>query len=460
MSGKKTNFNPVEIDDFARYYGFHYDCCDSGALIKHFRIAMERGLVGRSSSLAMIPSHLSAGKRTAAGKRVIAIDAGGTNFRAARIKFNGEGGHIMEDKRNMPMPGTSGPLTADEFFSAIADFCEPLFDGNGIAGVGFCFSYPMETGSDGDGVPLSFSKEVELGDLIGRPVGKGFRDALVRRNVTVPEKITLLNDTVAALLCGLLRIPPQPPSKLAVSGQNSPPKILSVPEGQTVGLILGTGFNIAYCEKSIPKAGFESETNPQIVVCEAGNFDFGRQGILDREFDRTTKEPGQRAAEKAVSGAYLGPLSLLVLKCAVKEGVLRFKKSQKLLGMDSLTTKDLNTFLQEPLVAGGPLGGLFGADEADAIRTLVYLESLVTERAALITASALAAVVGHCENARDPLAPVRIAVEGSTFSAYHFLEEALRARLNGLLNADGPRFCIVQAVEQASLLGAAVAALL
>jgi hexokinase len=456
----KTGFNPAEIDDFARYYGFHYDCCDSGELIRDFRIAMERGLSGKRSSLAMIPSRLSPGPRAADRKRVIAIDAGGTNLRAARISFDGEGGHILEDKRNMPMPGTNGPLTADEFFSVMADFCEPLFDGNGIDGAGFCFSYPMELEPDGDGVPLSFCKEVELEDMIGRPVGKGFRDALVRRGLRAPEKITLLNDTTAALLCGLLRIPPRLPSKLAVSGQNSPQKIASVPEGQAIGLILGTGFNIACCEKSIPKAGFESETAPQIVVCEAGNFDFGRQGILDREFDRTTKDPGKYTAEKAVAGAYLGSLSLIILKSAVKEGVLRFKKSPELLGMNSLATKDLNIFLQEPLAADGPLGGLFDTDEADAIRTLVYLESIVTERAALIAASALAAVVGHCENARDPLAPVRIAVDGSTFSVYHFLEEALRARLHGLISADGPCSCIVQAVEQASLLGAAVAALL
>jgi hexokinase len=423
-----------------------------------FRVAMERGLGGRSSSLAMLPSRLSPRLRTKTNKRVIAIDAGGTNLRAARINFDGNGRAKAEERRNMPMPGTNGPLTADEFFAALAGFCEPLFDGGGIDGVGFCFSYPMEIKPDGDGIPLSFCKEVELDDLTGRAIGKGFRDALVRRKIRTPERIVMLNDTTSALLCGLLRIPPRPPSKIAALGQDSP-QAVSVPDGDTIGMILGTGFNIAYCEKSIPKIGFESEADPQVVVCEAGNFDFGRQGTLDREFDSTTKDPGRHTTEKAVSGAYLGSFSLVILKHAVKDGVLRFKKSPELLDMDNLTTKDLNTFLQEPLAAVGPLGRLFGTDETGAIRTLVYLESIVTERAALIASSTLAAVTGRYESARDPLAPARIAVEGSTFSVHHFLAEALRARLHGLLNTDGPRFCIVQPVEQASLFGAAVAAL-
>lgn len=453
----KTNFNLAEINGFARYYGFHYECCDSGTLIKSFRVAMERGLSGRDSSLAMIPSGLSPRLHTGAGKKVLAIDAGGTNLRVARISFDGDSKPVTEDKRGMPMPGSNGPLTREEFFSALADFCEPLFDG-GVDGIGFCFSYPMELEPDGDGVPLSFSKEIELKDMIGRPIVKGFREALARRKIKTPERITLLNDTVSALLCGILTIPPMFPSKFAVFGQNLP-KIMPATDNEAVGLILGTGFNIAYCEKSVPKIGFASENEPQIVVCEAGNFNFGQQGALDLEFDSSTKDPGVHTAEKVISGAYLGPLSLHILKRAVKDGLLRFEKSAELLAMDRLATKEINEFLQAPLVAGGPIASLFAPDEDDARKTVICLESIITERAALITASALAAIASHCGSARDPLAPMRIAVEGSTFSMYHFLEEAVRARLRSMLNADGPRFCVVQTVEQASLFGAAVAAL-
>jgi hexokinase len=88
------------------------------------------------------------------------------------------------------------------------------------------------------------------------------------------------------------------------------------------------------------------------------------------------------------------------------------------------------------------------------------MESILTERAALTAASMLAAVVEHCGAACNPFAPVRIAVEGTTFSLYHFLEEALRARFHSIVNSSSPRFCVIEPVKQASLFGAAAAALM
>ena len=455
----ETGFNQVEVDNFARYYGFHYDCCDSAVLIRDFCIAMERGLAGQSSSLPMLPTHLSPGGRLATGKKVVALDAGGTNLRTARISFDEGGCPIVEAERTTRMPGSNGPLSADDFFSAVADFCEPLFDGNGIEGIGFCFSYPMEMIPDGDGLPLAFCKEVELPELVGRPIGRGLREALARRRVKTPSRMVLLNDTVSTLLCGLSQIPVSFPSKFAVAGEGVPQK-MTAEAGAAIGLILGTGFNIAYCETKIPKINFESKTAPQIVVCEAGTFSFRYRGILDLEFDAGTKNPGAFSAEKATAGAYLGPLSLHILKRAVKDGVLRFRRSAELLAMERLATKDLNILLQAPLSLEGPLGRLFDRDEAGPLKTLLYIESILTERAALTAASMLAAVIDHCGAAGNPLAPVRVAVEGTTFSLYHFLGEALRARFHSIVNAPGPRFCLMEPVKQASLFGAAAAAMM
>ena len=103
--------------------------------------------------------------------------------------------------------------------------------------------------------------------------------------------------------------------------------------------------------------------------------------------------------------------------------------------------------MQAPLSLGGPLGCLFDRDESGALKTLLYIESILTERAALTAASMLAAVIEHCGAARNPLAPVRIAVEGTTFSLYHFLEEALRAHFHSIVNAPGPRFCLMEPVK-------------
>jgi hexokinase len=107
----------------------------------------------------------------------------------------------------------------------------------------------------------------------------------------------------------------------------------------------------------------------------------------------------------------------------------------------------------------GPLGCLFGADELDALTTVSYLTSIITKRGALLSAAVLAATVKRLDAGHNPFAPVRIAVEGTTYLVYKGMREALEANLHLMLNREGPRSYVIAPVEQASLLGAAVAAL-
>ena len=79
---------------------------------------------------------------------------------------------------------------------------------------------------------------------------------------------------MATLLSGLSELPSQGG---LIRGEDR----YGVEEGPMVGFILGTGFNTAYPEKHIPKIGFDSPENPQIVVCESGNFSHRYSGELD-----------------------------------------------------------------------------------------------------------------------------------------------------------------------------------
>ncbi|MDR2515749.1 MAG: hexokinase, partial [Spirochaetaceae bacterium] len=411
-------FNPKKLDDFARAYGFHYECCDPDELIRDILEAMDRGLRGEAPGLAMIPAYLSAAPRLEPGRQVIALDAGGTNLRAALVRFTPDGRAETEGLVKSAMPGTQGPAGADRFFDLLADAAAPLIESaKNIEGVGFCFSYPMEITEDSDGVLIRFSKEIDAPEVIGRRIGAGLRDALARRGVKAPDRIVLLNDTAATLLSGLLQIPPR-------AGQGAEDKY-GAGAGPVIGFILGTGFNTAYPETRIPKIGFMSEDNPQIVVCESGHFNPRCLGPLDREFDAGTKNPGAYTLEKASAGAYLGPLTLRVLKQAVQDGLLTFRACGELLAWDTLQTRTLNEFMHAPLSAEGPVGSLFGADELDAIRTAAYLTSMITKRGALLSATVVAAMVEHLDAGRDPLAPARIAVEGTTFLVYRGMREAL-----------------------------------
>ena len=437
-------FDPLTLSDFAHSYGFHYDNIDPVVIVKDVISEMEKGLNGKESSLPMIPAYISPVSRIIPGKTVIALDAGGTNLRAALVKFDNKGRAVTVDSRKSSMPGINGRLNAEAFFDGIAAVTAPLIEAatEKIEGIGFCFSYNMEITKETDGILKAFSKEIDAPEVIGMAMGSGLREALARRNVKAPGRIVLLNDTVATLLSGL--------SELPVYGDEA---------GPTVGFILGTGFNTAYPEKCIPKIGFNSPGNPLIVVCESGNFTHRYMGKLDREFDSTTRTPGAYTLEKATAGAYLGPLSFHILCRAIKDGVISFNKSDEFLSWPTLQTRDLDVFLHEPLAKTGLVGGLFGKDEKDAIASLVYMASIITERGSLLSAALLAAVVEKAGDDFDPFVPVRIAVEGTTFVVYRGMRSALESYLHVILNKEKPRSYIIAPVEQASLFGAAVAAL-
>lgn len=448
-----SSFNPEELSEFARYYGFHYDNWEPLALVKDVLIDMERGLKGQSSSLPMIPSYITPVSRFPPGKTALALDAGGTNLRASLVRFDEQGGAVAEGTRKVPMPGTKGRVSAERFFDEIAGAAFPLLSGaSGIEGIGFTFSYPMSITSDADGILMAFSKEVDAPDVIGKAVGAGLREALARRGCKYDGRIVLLNDTVATLLSGIASIPPDGE---AARTKNA----YGFTGGPVIGCILGTGFNTAYPETSIPKIGFESGASPQIVVCETGTFKIRYRGQLDQEYDGTTKNPGAYTLEKAAAGAYLGPLTLYILKQAVKDRVIAFAKSEELLSMPHLETRTLNEFTHSPLAAEGPLGGLFGLDEGGALAAAQYLVSIVTERGALLSAAVLAATVERINPGFEPYAPVRIAVEGTTYLIYKGMRRALESWLHIMLSRGKPRPYIISPVEQASLFGAAVAAM-
>ena len=433
-------FDPDGLSEFARYYGFHYNRLDPFGLVEDALVEMEQGLKGAPSSLPMLPSYIGALPKIKPGRTVIAMDAGGTNLRSALVKFDENGKEVVLESMKVPMPGTKGQLSAEAFFDEIAAVTAPLIEkaGDSIEGIGFCFSYHIEITSEADGILKSFSKEVDAPEVIGRAIGAGLREALIRRKVKVPARIVLLNDTVATLLSGLLQM----------QG-----------EGPVVGFILGTGFNTAYPEKSIPKIGFASADRPQIVVCESGNFAHRYMGILDTEYDKGTKNPGTYSLEKATSGAYLGPLTSHIIKRALNDGLFSFEKSAEFLSWPSMQTRELNEFMHEPFNKSNPIACLFNDNERDALSSFIYLTSMVTERGALLSASVLAAAMEKAGGGSNPFVPVRAAVEGTTYMIYKGMRRSLESCLHLILNKRMLRSYSVSPVEQASLLGAAVAAL-
>jgi hexokinase len=85
---------------------------------------------------------------------------------------------------------------------------------------------------------------------------------------------------------------------------------------------------------------------------------------------------------------------------------------------------------------------------------------MVTERGAILSAAVVAGAVERAGGGFDPFVPVRIAVEGTTFMIYKGMRTALESYLHIMLNKHKKRSYSITPVDQASLFGAAVAALL
>lgn len=110
----------------------------------------------------MIPTYVSCDRKLPLNKYAVAIDAGGTNFRTALLKFT-EDGASLEQFNSYPMPGTRGKVTWQEFICFAADCIRPLM--RYTDRIGICISFPTEVTPERDGIICRLTKEVNLEPL-------------------------------------------------------------------------------------------------------------------------------------------------------------------------------------------------------------------------------------------------------------------------------------------------------
>jgi hexokinase len=155
--------------------------------------------------------------------------------------------------------------------------------------IGYCFSYPAESMTDGDAKLLRWTKGVNIKEMVGKPIGKPFLDYLNTKNKDRFTGIKVINDTVASLFAGLTK-----------SGYDA-----------YIGLIVGTGTNMAAFVRSdkIGKLDPKHKSKEKIPVnLESGNFHPEHLTIYDEMVDINSDNRGAQRFEKAISGMYLGEI--------------------------------------------------------------------------------------------------------------------------------------------------------
>ncbi len=423
------------VSEFLKEHKLRASDTDIGNLIKIFTEDMLKGLQGKDGALRMIPTYIEAENDFLREVPVLAIDAGGTNFRASLIRFRNTGEVEISDIISYRMPGLDKEISAKDFFRTIAGYVEPLV--KKAERIGFCFSYPSEILPDRDGRLIRFCKEVRAPEVEGMLIGKSLLEAM-----GIPGRpIVLLNDTVATLLAG---------------------KSVSVSKDYDtfMGYILGTGTNTCYIERNI-NITKKKDLNPemsQIINIESGDFKNAPRTDLDIIFDNSTVDPGNYMFEKMFSGGYFGGLCLTVLKAAGREGVLTEETGERLSGLNNLSTNEVNEFVINPFSETNLLCGLI-RDKKDKDNCSEIVNSLIG-RAAKLVAANLAAVILHTGKGMSENRPVLITVEGTTFNKMYNLQKEFKGYFDNYLIGQRKRYVEFTGVPQSGLVGAALAALI
>jgi hexokinase len=174
--------------------------------------------------------------------------------------------------------------------------------------------------------------------------------------------------------------------------------------------------------------------------------------------DESTLDPGKYTFEKMFSGGYFGALCLKALQQASTQGLLSGTAGEQLLGTQDLQTKDANSFLRYPR-GDNPLAVICrDASEQDRAVVWYVLDGLI-ERAARVVATMLSSVVLETGKGQDPCEPVCITAEGTTFYELKSLKERIEGYMRSFLQDKHDRFVEFVHVEDATLIGAAIAGL-
>jgi len=250
---------------------------------------IEDGLKKDGTEILDIPTHISPKKDIGDGK-VLTLDWGGTNFRAAIVEFKDGKPSIIEVKKKPLSSKEVAGFKGDDLLNAMASLiCELDSLDESVTQIGYCFSYPAASRLNGDAILLRWSKGIEIWDMIETPVGETLMKYLNNyKNIrTQFTNIKVINDTVACLFAGL-----------SETGFDT-----------YMGLIVGTGTNMASLMPLDKIEKLNSKEEGVIPInLESGNFKPPHLTIVDRLVDAMSNNQGLQLFEKAISGGYLGEI--------------------------------------------------------------------------------------------------------------------------------------------------------
>ncbi|MEQ2297362.1 putative hexokinase hkdc1, partial [Ameca splendens] len=301
------------------------------------REGLEDGLKSTGCTIKMLPSFVYHTPDGTEHGKYLALDLGGTNFRAMLVRFKRQKSRLYHKIYTIPLEIMQG--TGEELFDHLAQCVCDFLDYMGLKKArlptGFTFSFPCEQSGIDTGTLVSWTKGFKATDCVGQDVVSMLREAIKRRNEFDLDIVALVNDTVGTMMSCAYEDPQC-----------------------EIGMIAGTGSNLCYMEelkniKKIEQSNGSTNTNKgklegeedknaaveavkSDVTAEKSkmciNTEWGGLGDdhclddiitpYDTEVDIQSINPGKQRFEKLTSGMYLGEIVRQVLLDLTRRGLL------------------------------------------------------------------------------------------------------------------------------------------
>jgi Hexokinase len=361
--------------------------------------------------------------------KVLVIDWGGTNFRAAIVEFKDGQATIVDRFDPKKVKAGYYELSAkvatgysrENLYSKMAGWIGELekLDST-VKHIGYCFSYPAAARLNGDAVLLRWTKGMDIPGMVGEPVGELLLNYLnnkfAERNIKF-ESIKVINDTIACLFAGFRE----------------------TNYDNYIGLIVGTGTNMASLMPlgKIRKLNMKSDDLIPVNL-ESGNFNPPYLTIIDKMVDAMSNNKGSQCFEKAVSGGYLAEVFQTVF----------------------------STCLFSRKFDGGKMADMINnPEDYKGKEEQVKVAGWIFDRSAKFVAASIAGLVKVLKDQRNEIQNVCLAADGSVFwgkdkNKNTPYKDKVEKELEILLAGKGVKVTIIDEMQDPNLIGAAIAALI
>jgi hexokinase len=371
---------------------------------------IEDGLKKDGLEISDLPTHINP-KQHVEDKRVLVLDWGGTNFRAAIVEIKDGKASIIDSARKPLSAKETAGFSQNDLHREMADtICRLNELDHQVTQIGYCFSYPAASRLNGDAILLRWTKGIDIQEMIGKPVGESLMKYLNdHKDVkSTFSDIKVINDTVACLFAGLL-------SETVYDSY--------------IGLIVGTGTNMATLMhlNKIEKLNNKGEGVIPVNL-ESGNFTPPYLTITDRLVDAMSNNKGSQRFEKAISGGYLGE----IFKTVFSDRKIKY----------DFDAKDLTDVVKDP--ENNP-------------KEYVEVARWIYVRSAKLVAASIAGLIQVLVSHDSSVKSVCLAADGSLFWSDDY-KDLVAEELKELL-PEGVIVIIADKTEEPNLIGSAIAAL-